>query len=69
MDRRKSIKTIAVGTFSAGVLLETACKQPDNKATEAKTADANKTGTPPEGAGARGSADEETAPSAGSPPR
>ena len=49
MDRRKSIKTIAVGTLSAGVLLETACKQPDNKTSEAKAADATKTGTPPEG--------------------
>ena len=30
MDRRKSIKTIAVGTVSAGVLLD-ACKLPDKK--------------------------------------
>jgi gluconate 2-dehydrogenase gamma chain len=35
MDRRKSIKALAVGTISAGMLLE-ACKSPDKKAEEAK---------------------------------
>src|SRR5215213_7125867 len=35
MDRRKSIKALAVGTLSAGVLLE-ACKNPDKKAEDAK---------------------------------
>ena len=38
MDRRKSIKAIAVGTLSAGLLLE-ACKNGDKKATDAKTDD------------------------------
>lgn len=35
MDRRKSLKALAVGTLSAGILLE-ACKDGDQKATEAK---------------------------------
>lgn len=35
MDRRKSIKALAVGTISAGVLLE-ACKSPDKKVEEPK---------------------------------
>ncbi|MGB8191632.1 MAG: gluconate 2-dehydrogenase subunit 3 family protein [Chitinophagaceae bacterium] len=35
MDRRKSIKALAVGTLSAGVMLE-ACKSPDKKAEEQK---------------------------------
>lgn len=35
MDRRKSIKALAVGTISAGVLIE-ACKEPDKKAEEGK---------------------------------
>jgi hypothetical protein len=37
MDRRKSLKTIAVGGLSAGLLLE-ACKTADKKAEEAKAA-------------------------------
>lgn len=36
MDRRKSLKALAVGTLSAGVLLE-ACKDGDKKAPDAKT--------------------------------
>lgn len=36
MDRRKSLKTIAVGALSAGVLLD-ACKTDDKKKTDAKT--------------------------------
>lgn len=47
MDRRKSIKTIAVGTVATGVLID-ACKQPD-KAPETKAAETPATGTPPEG--------------------
>lgn len=43
MDRRKSIKALAVGTISAGVLLE-ACKQPDKKAEEASKSGEQKTG-------------------------
>jgi len=39
MDRRKSLKAIAVGTLSAGVLLD-ACKTDNKKETEAKPADA-----------------------------
>jgi len=39
MDRRKSIKAIAVGTLSAGILLE-ACKDGDKKTTDTKTANA-----------------------------
>lgn len=35
MDRRKSLKALAVGTLSAGVLLN-ACKEEDKKTTEAK---------------------------------
>jgi gluconate 2-dehydrogenase gamma chain len=38
MDRRKSIKTIAVGALSAGMLLD-ACKTDDKKKADAKTAD------------------------------
>ncbi len=38
MDRRKSLKALAVGTISAGVLLE-ACKDGDKKAEEAKKAE------------------------------
>jgi gluconate 2-dehydrogenase gamma chain len=38
MDRRKSIKALAVGTISAGVLLD-ACKEPDKKAEEPKAGD------------------------------
>lgn len=38
MDRRKSIKALAVGTLSAGVLLE-ACKDGDQKAVDAKKAE------------------------------
>lgn len=37
MDRRKSIKALAVGTISAGILLD-ACKAPDKKAEEPKQA-------------------------------
>lgn len=37
MDRRKSIKALAVGTLSAGLLLD-ACKEPDKKAAEQKPA-------------------------------
>lgn len=37
MDRRKSIKAIALGTFSSGVLLD-ACKNTDEKKVETKTA-------------------------------
>lgn len=37
MDRRKSLKAIAVGTLSAGVLLD-ACKPSDKKATDDKAA-------------------------------
>jgi len=36
MDRRKSIKALAVGTLSAGLLLD-ACKNPDKKSDAAKT--------------------------------
>lgn len=36
MDRRKSIKALAVGTISAGVLLD-ACKEPDKKVEEKKS--------------------------------
>lgn len=43
MDRRKSIKALAVGTISAGVLLE-ACKEPDKKAEEGKGAGEQKAG-------------------------
>jgi gluconate 2-dehydrogenase gamma chain len=43
MDRRKSIKALAVGTISAGVLVE-ACKEPDKKAEEAKKSGDGKTG-------------------------
>jgi gluconate 2-dehydrogenase gamma chain len=39
MDRRKSLKVIAVGTLSAGVLLE-GCKDEPKKAPEAKSAEA-----------------------------
>lgn len=42
MDRRKSIKALAVGTISAGVLLD-ACKEPDKKAEEPKAGE-QKTG-------------------------
>src|SRR5690349_2850686 len=38
MDRRKSLKAIAVGTLSAGVLLD-ACKTDNKKETEAKAAE------------------------------
>ena len=37
MDRRKSIKALAVGTLSAGILLD-ACKEPDKKVEEKKPA-------------------------------
>lgn len=37
MDRRKSIKALAVGTLSAGILLD-ACKAPDKKAPEQQPA-------------------------------
>lgn len=40
MDRRKSIKTIAVGALSAGVLLD-ACKNGDKKEAEAKAPEQN----------------------------
>jgi hypothetical protein len=43
MDRRKSLKVLAVGTLSAGVLLN-ACKDEDKKATEAKDGAALKEG-------------------------
>ena len=39
MDRRKSLKTLAVGTLSAGLLLE-ACKTADKKAEDAKLPEA-----------------------------
>lgn len=39
MDRRKSLKTLAVGTLSAGVLLD-ACKSADKKAEELKAPEA-----------------------------
>jgi gluconate 2-dehydrogenase gamma chain len=39
MDRRKSLKTLALGTVSAGLLLD-ACKLADKKETTAKTEDA-----------------------------
>lgn len=39
MDRRKSLKTLAVGTLSAGVLLD-ACKTADKKAEEIKAPEA-----------------------------
>jgi gluconate 2-dehydrogenase gamma chain len=39
MDRRKSLKALAVGTLSAGLLLE-ACKQPDKKVETPKDAKA-----------------------------
>jgi len=44
MDRRKSLKALAVGTLSAGVLLN-ACKDEDKKATEAKDGAAVKEGS------------------------
>ena len=44
MDRRKSIKTLLVGTASAGVLVE-ACKLADKKAPEAKAMKEETTGT------------------------
>ena len=50
MDRRKSLKTLAVGTLSAGVLLD-ACKTADKKAEEAKLPEAPKVN---EGGGAVG---------------
>jgi len=50
MDRRKSLKTLAVGTLSAGVLLD-ACKTADKKAVEAKLPEAPKVN---EGGGAVG---------------
>src|SRR5215213_4258635 len=43
MDRRKSIKALAVGTISAGVLVE-ACKEPDKKVEEGKKSGDNKAG-------------------------
>ncbi|HYF32719.1 MAG TPA: gluconate 2-dehydrogenase subunit 3 family protein [Chitinophagaceae bacterium] len=43
MDRRKSIKALAVGTISAGVLLD-ACKSPDKKAEDPKQAAPAQTG-------------------------
>lgn len=49
MDRRKSIKTIAVGTLSAGVLLDAGCKQPENKVAETKPANGAIPGSPAEG--------------------
>lgn len=44
MDRRKSLKALAVGTLSAGVLLN-ACKEEDKKATDAKDGAAVKEGS------------------------
>jgi len=49
MDRRKSIKTIAVGTLSAGILLDAGCKQPENKVADAKPANGAIPGSPAEG--------------------
>lgn len=43
MDRRKSIKALAVGTLSAGVLVE-ACKEPDKKVEEGKKSGDDKAG-------------------------
>ena len=43
MDRRKSIKALAVGTISAGVLVE-ACKEPDKKAEDVKKSGDGKPG-------------------------
>lgn len=40
MDRRKSLKTIAIGTIGAGVLVE-ACKPGENKTEPAKAPEAN----------------------------